>query len=84
MNKLTTQAILSYFWSIFTAVIFSYVVVKYGDYKEILLLIVGYISGYMSNILGVYFAANKDKEPSKVTTETNEDGSVKITEESKR
>lgn len=80
MKNVTTQAVLSYFWSLFGAALLGYVVIKYGDYKEILLLVVGYVSGYVSNILGVYFSATKDGI--KTTTESTE-GGIKITEESK-
>lgn len=83
MRNITVQAILSYFWSVITAVIFGYVIFAYGDQKEILLLVIGYFAGTINQILGVYFSANKDKEPTKTVTHTMEDGSVKVTEETK-
>jgi hypothetical protein len=55
---LDTRTFLAVFWSLATAGILTYVVIKHGDDKGMLNLIVGAVLGLISGILGTYFSMN--------------------------
>jgi|GEM_PF-5855280 len=54
-----TRANLAYLWSIVAALILGYIVIKWGDQKEILTLIIGLIGGtVLGGIFGIYFGGS--------------------------
>ena len=64
-----TRAVLAYFWSLVTAFLLGYILVKYGAEKEILTLIIGLIGGtILGGIFGVYFSANHSKNAGQAST----------------
>lgn len=68
---LDPRFILAMFWSLFCALSIGYIIVHYGDDKNILLLIIGFLTGgVMGGIMGVYFNGSNDKKPDTKITET--------------
>lgn len=58
-----TRANLAYFWSVVSAIILMYIVVKWGAEKEILTLIIGLIGGtIVGGIFGLFFAGSLSKK----------------------
>lgn len=58
-----TRANLAYFWSIVTALILGYIVIKWGSEKEILTLIIGLVGGtIIGGIFGIYFGGSLAKK----------------------
>lgn len=69
LSLIDPQFILAIFWSAFCALTLGYIVVHYGDDKNILLLIIGLINGgIIGAIMGVYFNASHDKKTPPGTT----------------
>lgn len=59
-----TRANLAYFWSFVTALLLGYIVVKWGQEKEILTLVIGLISGtILGGVFGIYFGGSLTKKP---------------------
>lgn len=57
-----TRAVLAYFWSFVSALFLGYILVKYGEAKEILTLVIGLIGGtIIGGVFGVYFSANSSR-----------------------
>jgi hypothetical protein len=64
MKDTNTRAVLAYFWSVIAAFALGYIIVKHGNEKEILTLIIGLIGGtVLGGIFGVYFSANHGQKP---------------------
>lgn len=60
---LDPRFILALFWSLFCALSIGYIIVHYGDDKNILLLIIGFLTGgVMGGIMGVYFNGSNEKK----------------------
>ena len=82
-NK-TPRAVLSYFWSVFSAFLLGYIVMRWGDKMEILTLIIGLIGGtILGGIFSVYFVTThraQSTETQKTTTEITDEGTT-ITQE---
>lgn len=70
-----TRANLAYIWSGIAGLILAYIVVKWGDQKEILTLIIGLLGGtILGGIFGIYFGGSittKKPEPTVPITGDN-------------
>ena len=64
-----TRANLAYIWSAIAGLILAYIVLKWGDQKEILTLIIGLIGGtVLGGIFGIYFGGSiATKKPDQPT-----------------
>ena len=79
-----TRRMLSYFWSAFGAWAIGYILINYGEHKEILTLIIGIVGGtIISGIYGVYFGGEKghDKPTTPGTTTADITATVTTTNE---
>lgn len=73
-TEIKTRANLSYFWSVVSSLILSYIVVRWGDRLEILTLIIGLIGGtVIGGIFGVFFAGAFTAKKPDTTINTNAD-----------
>lgn len=52
------KGVLALSWSLFVMLAVGYIIVVHGKEKEILTLLIGFITGAISAIFGVYFASN--------------------------
>lgn len=50
-----TRNNLAYIWSFAVIIFVGYIIVRFGEYKEILTLIIGFITGVAGTILALYF-----------------------------
>jgi disulfide bond formation protein DsbB len=78
-NDTKTRAWLAYGWSAFVMASVGYIIVVHGREKEILTLLIGFITGVISTIFGVYFAASHTKGSATPDGETTTDISATIT-----
>lgn len=68
-----TRNNLAYIWSIAVIVMIAYIIFKYGEFKEILTLIIGFITGVAGTVLALYFGGNitgKQKTTTEITPES--------------
>jgi len=68
-----TRNNLAYIWSIAVITLVDYIVYKYGDFKEILTLIIGFITGVAGTVLALYFGGNitgKQKTTAEITPDS--------------
>jgi len=83
-----TRNNLAYIWSVAVIVMISYIIVKFGEYKEILTLIIGFITGVAGTILALYFGgvlSNKPNsgKPGQTTAEVNITATTQPADENK-
>lgn len=78
-DDIKTRAILAYAWSLFVMSSVGYIIVVHGREKEILTLLIGFITGVISTIFGVYFASSHTKGLSPTDGTTTADISATIT-----
>lgn len=77
---LDPRFILAAFWSIFCALSLGYIIIHYGDDKNILLLVIGFLTGgIMGGIMGVYFNGSNDKKDHPPAGTTTADVSITAT-----
>jgi Mn2+/Fe2+ NRAMP family transporter len=67
MNKKTfaddPRLILAYFWSVIAAILLFYILIRWGQEKEILTLIIGILGGtVIGGIFGVYFGGQASRK----------------------
>jgi len=74
-----TRNNLAYIWSMAVIVFVGYIIVRFGEYKEILTLIIGFITGVAGTVLALYFGGNITGKQ-KTTTEITPDSTI-ITQE---
>jgi Mn2+/Fe2+ NRAMP family transporter len=75
-----TRANLAYIWTLVAALILGYIVVKWGDQKEILTLIIGLIGGtVLGGIFGIYFGGSINKKPDAQIVQTGEQPTANTT-----
>lgn len=72
---------LALIWSIAAIIMIGYILIKYGDQKEILTLIIGLIGGtVVGGMFGFYFSSShKDKPDASITTTNTEITNSQIT-----
>jgi len=75
-NDTKTRAVLAYGWSLFVMASVGYIIVVFGKEKEILTLLIGFITGVISTVFGVYFAASHTKAPNNTDGTTTADISI--------
>lgn len=74
------QKILAYFWSVAAFLFIGYILIRFGQEKEILTLIIGIIGGtILGGIYGVYFNASHAKKVTETPGTTTADISATIT-----
>src|SRR4051812_28221808 len=71
---LDTRTFLAIFWSLLIGGLLIYIIVKHGDDKALLNLILGNIIGIVASIMGTYFSLNLPHKDNK--TATTSDGTV--------
>ncbi len=62
MKDATTRNILAYYWSVILSTFVGYCLYKFGEQKEVLMLLIGFITGTIGTILAVYFSANHNPQ----------------------
>jgi len=75
-NDIQTRANLAYAWSFFVMASVGYIIVVHGKEKEILTLLIGFITGVIATIFGVYFASSHTKTPNSTDGTTTADISI--------
>jgi hypothetical protein len=66
-----TKKALAFIVVIFSLFMLAAILFMYGARIEILTLILGYVSGSLNNVLGVYFGATNSKHPPTDTQQTS-------------
>jgi hypothetical protein len=77
-----TRDVLAYIWTFSVIIMVMYVLIRFGDDKNILMLLVGFITGTASSpIFGTYFSMSAKASPPAGTTEKPLVADVTIKEE---
>lgn len=76
-----TRANLAYIWSVFAGLYLGYIIVRWGDQKEILTLVIGLIGGtILGGIFAVYFGGTaQTKKPDPQVPVSGDNPTVNVT-----
>jgi hypothetical protein len=81
-TDIKTRANLAYVWSIAAILFIGFILVRWGDQKEILTLIIGLIGGtVLGGVFGVYFGGTSvpGKKPDNIVQQTGDSPVTNLT-----